>query len=238
MDEKARRYLLTKLYRHIRQGRKPKSRRIRRHWAPHFPKGDLTDFIDKMEEDNTKHENDIRLIAEMASNEKLAFFNVLGSHDGTLKGDFVLASVPNLVCVWEENDNNENAHADVTIDNIFEMRIYVRPADNKVLIYYPNDDTDTGMSWEGTEPGKNYRMERHEEPERSIAEAGWFNGSNGKLYDDDGGPIFCYVDPRIVEARRCRRPFSRESFSLPQQRQRENNASLQHSNKRIRMETV
>eukprot|EP00522_Entomoneis_paludosa_P005082 CAMPEP_0172473804 /NCGR_PEP_ID=MMETSP1065-20121228/69039_1 /TAXON_ID=265537 /ORGANISM="Amphiprora paludosa, Strain CCMP125" /LENGTH=374 /DNA_ID=CAMNT_0013231981 /DNA_START=88 /DNA_END=1212 /DNA_ORIENTATION=- len=185
MDERARRYLLKKLYRYIRQGgATPKCERIRRNWASHFTFDALTAFIDRMEQDNTTVAQDTRFIENTAKNEKLTFFNVLGSHDGSLQGDFVLASAPHLRCVWENDGERET----------FEVRIYVRPADGKVLLYYPNDNSTTGMSWEGVEPNKHYRLERKGDDDGSIAEKNWFTGVNGDLFDDEGDAIICYVE--------------------------------------------
>mmetsp|Transcript_23499 Transcript_23499/g.65370 ORF Transcript_23499/g.65370 Transcript_23499/m.65370 type:complete len:825 (+) Transcript_23499:60-2534(+) len=190
MDEVGRRYMLKKLYRYIRQGGStPQKKRIKRNWAPHFIYDSLTGFIDQMEQDNSNVARDLNYIAMTAQNEKLTFFNVLGSPDGVLRGDFIRASVENLVCLWDDGGEDDRGP--------FEVIAYVRPLDKKVLLYYPRDNSETGMSWEGTDPGRDYVLVRETSEgglnTNNIEEENWFDGTNGKVFDADGDEIRCFV---------------------------------------------
>ena len=197
VDYEVRRYLLYKLYRYICQGGNNNSRRqdrVVRNWYSHFPYDAWSAVVKRLEEqqqqppqaghNNNNHE-DRAFIDAAARNETLNFYNIQGSIDRTLPGDFVRASLPNLYSDWEGES--------------YEVHIFVRPLDGKTLLFYPMDRSQLGEnSWEGTKDEDCYSLTPHSSshdhhPVLTLDTPPWFDGTNGVLKDSDGDVIQCHV---------------------------------------------
>ena len=93
------------------------------------------------------------------------FFNV--------DGDFEIVSIDNLHTEWE--------------GEAFEIVVYRRRADAKILVKYPSESSSEGSSsWEGNRPDDKYCLAMYETSAK-------FNGENGRLVDTDGEKIKCYI---------------------------------------------
>lgn len=90
-----------------------------------------------------------------------------------VEGDFEQVSVEGLLTQWEGMELN--------------LVVYRRTFDKKILLHYPNI---TEGSWEGGNPGETYTLTMNEN--ETLA----FDGSNGKLVDNDGDVIRCYTRRR------------------------------------------
>ena len=102
-------------------------------------------------------------VKKTAEDENFCFFNI--------KGDFEIVSVKGLFTLWDDED--------------YEIVVYRRRADGRILVQYPDDSTEDSTSWEGSNPDDNYCLEMYQKEEM-------FDGSNGKLTDTGGKEIKCF----------------------------------------------
>jgi hypothetical protein len=137
---------------------------IERKLACHFPEGAVKAFVMQLEDNK-----------DLLGKRKLEKYIKDTAQDEefclfNINGDFQQVSVRGLLTKWEGIEMN--------------LVVYRREFDNKILLNYPNE---IEGSWEGGNPGDAYSLILNEN------ETLPFDGTNGKLVDNDGEVIRCYT---------------------------------------------
>lgn len=144
-----RHYILQMLVRYIQEAP------IKRQSARHFEDGKLKNFIATVEGGKLSRKKLDHFVEKMARSVDLIFND----------GDQV--SVDGLVAVWDEDGKT------------YDMIVYQRLSDGKVVLKYPDDG-----SWEGTKEEDSYSLEM-------FVKNKLFDGTNGVLKDTNGVEIKC-----------------------------------------------
>ena len=176
---KDRLYLLRRLAMFIRQAD------IRTGWERHFyDSPNLKRVVQRMTRRIEYPELD-EYLNRMATQDDLVFYHIelVG-----VKGDFQCVSDSRLHTSWEDGD--------------WKVQVFRRDADGKVLLQYPEEQKEPekreGDGWEGHESGNHYRLEMNRNARGAL-----FDGTNGRLWDDEGKEIKCFlVEPSKKRKRR------------------------------------